>query len=66
MTQSEYEGAQIEIDAAGEGSVTIDGNTIDVKRDEEANAFNTVELPYRTFSSLEDLARAVIDQRNDS
>ena len=66
MTQSEYEGAQIEIDAAGEGSVTIDGNTIDVKRDEEANTFNTVELPYRTFSSLEDLAQAVIDQRNDS
>ncbi len=43
--------------------VAIDSLSIQMSRDEGAKAYNTAELPYRHFKSLDELLRAVIDDR---
>ena len=66
MKSFKYKGMTIEIDDNEEPEITLVGEAIDVKMDSEAGTCSSAELPYRAFSSLDDLARAVVDQRGDN
>lgn len=41
--------------------LSIDGKQIDVVRDENSGKYATYTLPYQEYSSIEDLAKDVID-----
>lgn len=44
---------------ADEAAVTVDGKSIDVLWEQDEGRYSTPLLPYTTYDSLEDLAKAV-------
>ena len=47
----------------GKPDLFVNGKRLPVSFDEEAASYNTSILPYQTFSTLQDLAKAVIDDQ---
>ncbi len=64
MTDEEtlYKGRKIIVRTNGKNTLIIDNSEVVTRFDEEARKYFSPSLPYRTFSSLVDLARAIIDQ----
>lgn len=63
METVEYKNKKIEFEESAHPKISIDGDSIQVSHDAEANEFNTGELPYHSFKSLKELAEAVVEQR---
>ena len=63
MHKTEYKNKKIEYEESKEPKVVIDDDPVDVSHDTDADAYNSGELPYRTFKSVKELAEAVVDQR---
>lgn len=63
MNESLYENARIEFEESASPRIMIDGEPIQVSWDADAQEFNAGELPYRSFGSVEEVAKAIVDQR---
>ncbi len=63
MDKIEYKNKKIEFEDSANPKLSIDGETIQVSKDTEANAFNAAELPYRSFNSVNELAETIVDNR---
>ncbi len=66
MKQTTYRDSQLAVvDSADTTQLEIDGAAAEVSRDPDSRALSSAELPYRTFGSVEELGKAIIDQRRD-
>ena len=63
MSESRYENTKIEFEESPNPKIAIDGEAIQVSWDADAGEFNAGELPYRSFGSVEEVAKAIVDQR---
>ena len=63
MDEFEYKNKRIEFEDSSNPEISIDGESIQVSRDVDANEFNAGELPYRSFKSVKELAEAIVEQR---
>jgi len=63
MEEIEYKKAKIEFEESSNPIILINGKTIQVSQDPEAQSFNSAELPYHSFESTSKLAEAIVDQR---
>ncbi len=52
------------VDVHDQKHLFIDGEHIPVKSDQQAGRYWSAQLPYQKFSSLHDLAKAIVDYRN--
>jgi len=63
MEKIEYKNSKIEFEESSNPEISIDGKTIQVSLDSEAQSFSTAELPYYSFETMSKLAEAIVDQR---
>lgn len=64
MEQMTYRDAQLAVTGEDGGTqLEIGGAAVEVSRDPASGAFSSAELPYRTFESVQQLGKAIIDQR---
>ena len=63
MDKFEHKNKKIEFEKSSNPKISIDGETIQVSHDAEANKFNAGELPYRSFNSVKELSVAIVEQR---
>jgi hypothetical protein len=61
MNKINYKNKSLEFEYSPTPKLFIDGELIEISRDEDANQFNSGELPYQSFDSLEQLAENVTD-----
>jgi hypothetical protein len=60
--ETSYRGRKIIVRTDGKNTLLIDNSEVVTRFDEEARRYFSPSLPYRTFPSLVDLAKAIIDQ----
>ena len=66
VRSSGYKGSKIEVVAkGGDHEVQVDGKLIDTGRDSDTGAYVSSDLPYRVFGSLEEIAQAIVDTKNE-
>ena len=58
-----YKDCKIELTESSKPELAIDGESVQVSKDVEADSYNSDELPYQTFGSVKEIAEAIIDQR---
>ena len=63
MDKVEYKNKKIEFEESSSPNISIDGETIQISKDADANAFNAAELPYGSFNSVKELAEAIVEKR---
>ena len=63
MKNIQYKDSKIEFEESSKPKLTIDGESVQASHDADADEFNAGELPYRSFSSVKQLAEAIVDQR---
>ncbi len=63
MDKVEYKNKKIDFEESTNPKVSIDGELIQVSHDADANEFNAGELPYRSFKSVKQLAKEIVEQR---
>ena len=63
MDNYEFKSKKIELEESSNPKVSIDGESVQVSHDSDANEFNTAELAYQSFGSVKDLAEAIVEQR---
>ena len=63
MKEILYESTKIEFTESANPRIVIDGELIPISWDADAEVFSTAELPYRSFGSVEEVAKAVVDRR---
>lgn len=66
MDKVTYKNRNVEYEATPTPKIQIDEKSVQVGHDPEANEYNAVELPYRSFKSVKELAEAIVDQRAQS
>lgn len=62
MEKIEYRNKKIEFEESLNPEIRIDGKPVQVNYDSDANTFNAGELPYRSFESVKELAKAIVEQ----
>jgi hypothetical protein len=45
-----------------EHELQVDGNPVTTQRDADTGAYGSPDLPFRTFGSLQELGRAMVDE----
>jgi hypothetical protein len=63
MDEVEYKNKKIEFEESSDPKIIIDGEPVQVSCDAGAHEFNAGELPYRSFKSVQDLAKAIVEAR---
>ena len=63
MDNIEYKNKKIDFEQSSNPKISIDGDPIQVSHDVDANEFNAGELPYRSFKTVKELAKAIVEQR---
>ena len=63
MNELLYNTSKIEFEESANPKITIDGEPIQVSRDADAGEFNAGEIPYSSFESVEEVAKAIVEQR---
>ena len=63
MSSVEYKNKKIDFEESSNPKLSIDEKPIQVCHDADARKFNTGELPYHTFNSVEELAKEIVVQR---
>ena len=63
MNELLYKTSKIEFEETANPKIAIDGEPVQVSRDADAGDFNAGELPYSSFESVEEVAKAIVDQR---
>ena len=58
-----YKECKIALKETSKPELSIDGETVQVSKDAEADSYNSGELPYQTFGSVKEIAEAIVDQR---
>lgn len=58
-----YKDCKILLKDSAKPELSIDGESIQVSKDVEADSYNSGELPYQAFGSVKEIAEAVVDQR---
>lgn len=58
----DYKGRKVEILGEGAGQkVQVDGKSATASRDPDTGSYHSPDLAYRTFTSLEELGKAIVD-----
>ena len=64
IESSIYKGKRIIVESGfDEPQLRIDNKPIDVNRDSDSGTFGSSKLPYREFESIEELSKALVDER---
>ncbi|MCA9694468.1 MAG: hypothetical protein KC636_33130 [Myxococcales bacterium] len=64
--EERYRGRNIQVAVKGAlEEVSLDGEAIPHERDADTGAYRCSSLPYRTFGTLDELAKALVDERGD-
>lgn len=58
-----YKDCKILLKDSAKPELSIDGESIQVSKDVEADSYNSGELPYQAFGSVKEIAEVVVDQR---
>ena len=62
MTSFKHKNHSIEIiETDTKCEFKVDGNSYEASRDVDSKEYNTTEMPYQTFTSFTDLAKAFVD-----
>ena len=62
MDKFEYKKKSIEFEESSNPKISIDGEAIHVRLDDDANEFHAGELPYRSFKSVKELAEQFVEE----
>ena len=67
VSDLEYRNCKIQVLERDVGhELHIDGKTTPAQRDADTGAYVSPEAPYQSFGTLEDLAKAIVDRRNET
>ena len=65
MKTTRYKNHDLSFEESQNPALSIDGKPLEVGHDVEAAAYSSMALPYQTFSSVEELGKAIIDQKGE-
>ena len=63
MGRLRYRDKEIVFEESEYPRIAIDGEPTQVSWDPDAGEFNAGELPYRSYESIEEMGKAIVDQR---